>query len=98
VPKEWDASEDAVYGGSLLSLKREIHTLVNSSRMADERLNVRELIAPITYDSGAASGWGQALPHMLKEVAAARGHLALLSEKLAILSTELSGYREGGVA
>ena len=89
MPTEWVTYEDGDYFCSLFSLEKEIHTVVHHSRSANVRLNVRELIAPMSF-MGKMPITQASLSRMKREVAAAREDLALIEEKLTLLQTELS--------
>lgn len=89
MPKEWIAGEEEAFVDSLFSLQEQIHHLADRGRALDVRFNIRELLAPLMF-MGAVTISAQALSSMMGDVAVARRHLSLLSEKLALLAAEIS--------
>ena len=95
MPMEWMAREEEDFEDSLFSLQGEIQALASRGRAVNVRLNVRELVAPLSF-GGPSGASARALTSMMREVSAMRGHLSQLSEKLLLLAKEL--FPEGGVA
>ncbi len=95
MPAEWMAREEEDFVDSLFSLQGEIQALANRGRAVNVRLNVRELVAPLSF-GGVSEVSVRALSTMMREVAAIRAHLSQLAEKLSLLAGEI--FAEGGVA
>ena len=94
MPKEWIAEEEEAFEQSLCSLQEQIHHLADFGRALNVRFNIRELLAPLVF-MGAAPLSEKAILSMIGEVALARRHLSVLSEKLALLAAEV--FPRGGV-